>query len=137
MAKRFKKIYRENLKRPEWQRKRLEVMSRDEFTCKLCGDKDTILNVHHHDYHGKPWEADIEQLITCCEPCHLYVMHNPDVTKIMSVHKFQEDWCTAFIVSCTDRDVLITVASDRTDTFLFAKQSNILKNIYKLNTSKK
>lgn len=137
MAKRFKKIYNENLKHPKWQKKRLEVMGRDGFACKYCGDKDTTLNVHHIDYHGKPWESENKDLITCCEECHKHVLHNPDVTEIKSVEKFQEDWCTAFIVSCTDRDVLITVASDRTDTFLFAKQSNILKNIYKLNTSKK
>ena len=31
--------YSEQLKSPKWQKKRLEIMQRDKFTCQLCGDK--------------------------------------------------------------------------------------------------
>jgi 5-methylcytosine-specific restriction endonuclease McrA len=34
----MKKTYSELLKSPKWQKKRLEIMSRDKFTCKKCGD---------------------------------------------------------------------------------------------------
>jgi hypothetical protein len=136
MAKKIKDIYKMELKHPEWQRRRLEIMSRDEFCCKYCGDKDTTLNVHHIDYMGKAWQADGQDLITLCEPCHKYVAHNPDITEVLSVHKFKEVWCIAFIVSCIDREVIITVASHRTDTFLFSKKSEFLKTLYNLNSKK-
>lgn len=66
------KTYSEKLKDPRWQRKRLEIMERDEFSCKLCGDDQTTLNVHHC-FYGKrrdPWDYDNDHLITLCEHCH-------------------------------------------------------------------
>lgn len=62
--------YLEKLQDPRWQKKRLEVMQRDNFTCVCCGDKETTLNVHHLKYTGKPWEAPNESLITTCKHCH-------------------------------------------------------------------
>lgn len=63
--------YSELLKDPRWQKRRLEVMNQDNFTCQWCGDKETTLNVHHFKYTGKPWEAPDGDLITICEDCHL------------------------------------------------------------------
>ncbi len=64
--------YSDKLKDPRWQKKRLEIFNRYEFTCKLCGDKETTLNIHHKKYvYGKePWEYDNEELVTLCEHCH-------------------------------------------------------------------
>lgn len=64
--------YVEALKSPKWQRKRLEVMQRDNFTCVRCQDTETTLNVHHKEYHRnkKPWEYEAEFLETLCETCH-------------------------------------------------------------------
>ncbi|MGC4244537.1 MAG: hypothetical protein QM686_20380 [Herbaspirillum sp.] len=63
--------YADKLKDPRWQKKRLEVMQRDHFTCQDCGDKETTLNVHHLTYNGSnPWDTDINQLVTLCESCH-------------------------------------------------------------------
>jgi len=58
-----------------WQRKRLEIMERDNFTCQSCGkgEADAItLNVHHIYYTVgvAPWEYPAEALITLCEKCH-------------------------------------------------------------------
>ena len=56
-----------------WQKKRLEIMQRDEFTCQCCGeDEGVMLNVHHTYYErGKaPWEYPDDTLITYCERCH-------------------------------------------------------------------
>ena len=62
--------YSELLKDPRWQKKRLEVFNRDNFTCRYCGnDKDT-LNVHHLEYRGYPWEVPLDKLITSCQKCH-------------------------------------------------------------------
>lgn len=62
--------YSEKLKDPRWQRKRLEVMQRDNFSCQYCGDDKTSLHVHHKSYSGNPWDAESEQLITVCKDCH-------------------------------------------------------------------
>jgi hypothetical protein len=64
------KTYLELLKDPRWQKKRLTIMDRDNWTCRLCGDTSTTLNVHHVKYQGKPWEAEDRYLMTLCERCH-------------------------------------------------------------------
>lgn len=70
-----KKSYSDKLKDPRWQKKRLEIFKRDKFRCKLCGDEETTLNVHHKKYeNGKePWEYKLSDLITLCEDCHKVV----------------------------------------------------------------
>jgi len=57
---------------PRWQKKRLEIMERDEFRCCSCGATDKTLNVHHAYYEKgkKPWEYDNKMLLTLCEDCH-------------------------------------------------------------------
>lgn len=67
-----KKSYSELLRSPMWQKKRLEIMERDGFTCQYCGRKDRELQVHHRVYHkgAKPWEYDDSELITLCNQCH-------------------------------------------------------------------
>lgn len=64
--------YSDKLKDPRWQKKRLEIMQRDEFTCMICGDEETTLNVHHLYYEKdkNPWDYPDTALITLCEDCH-------------------------------------------------------------------
>jgi hypothetical protein len=64
--------YSNKLKSPHWQKMRLKVMQRDKFTCKLCKDTETTLNVHHKYYEqGKePWEYPMSALVTLCQHCH-------------------------------------------------------------------
>lgn len=63
--------YSEKLRDPRWQRKRLEIMQRDGFTCQLCKSKTDTLNVHHLAYGpGDPWDCDDLLLVTLCEECH-------------------------------------------------------------------
>lgn len=59
-------------RRPEWQRKRLEIMQRDGFKCCVCGAADKPLMVHHHGYRkgALPWEYPDDELQTLCEECH-------------------------------------------------------------------
>ena len=57
-----------------WQRRRLEVLERDSFTCQSCLDDEEsasedvrrlTLHVHHLWYEGtNPWDAPAEALIT-------------------------------------------------------------------------
>lgn len=62
--------YAEKLKDPRWQKLRLFIMNRDNFSCQHCFDTDSTLHVHHSMYHGEPWDAPPETLITLCENCH-------------------------------------------------------------------
>lgn len=64
--------YSEKLKDPRWQKKRLEILSRDEFTCQNCHDTKSTLHVHHKNYFAAydPWDYEVSQLITLCESCH-------------------------------------------------------------------
>ena len=64
--------YREKLRLPQWQKKRLEVMHRDEWRCIACGDEKTTLNVHHKEYRkgADPWDYPDDNFETLCEPCH-------------------------------------------------------------------
>jgi hypothetical protein len=66
-----KTTYSEKLKDPRWQKKRLEILQRDEFTCVKCGDNTSTLHVHHKAYHsGDPWDTPDAHLVTLCEGCH-------------------------------------------------------------------
>lgn len=64
--------YYQLLKHPEWQKKRLEIMSRANFECENCGDKERMLHVHHGYYEKdrKPWEYPNETLKCLCDNCH-------------------------------------------------------------------
>jgi len=62
--------YSQKLKDPRWQKKRLEILNRDNFSCRHCGDNESTLHVHHISYQGDPWETDNKMLITLCESCH-------------------------------------------------------------------
>lgn len=67
-----KKQYWELLRDPRWQRKRLEILQRSDFTCEECGDGRTTLNVHHKLYRkgANPWDYDNSELVALCEQCH-------------------------------------------------------------------
>ncbi len=62
--------YSEKLKDPRWQKRRLEILQRDQWTCQRCGDLESTLHVHHRFYNGEPWEAPDHALITYCAECH-------------------------------------------------------------------
>jgi hypothetical protein len=64
--------YAERLRDPRWQRKRLEVMQRDEFTCQECFSSEKTLNVHHGYYikGNDPWDYPMSSIHTLCEECH-------------------------------------------------------------------
>jgi hypothetical protein len=57
---------------PRWQKKRLEIMQRDEFKCTECNDEKSTLNVHHRYYvkNREVWDYPAFSLVTLCEGCH-------------------------------------------------------------------
>lgn len=87
--------YSELLKSPEWQKKRLEVLTRDNFTCQSCFDNETQLHVHHKSYvYGrKPWEYHLNEYLTLCSGCHEYVTEIKKEVKLMIDNFFNETDC--------------------------------------------
>lgn len=101
--------YAEKLKSPKWQKRRLEILNRDKFKCKKCGDTETTLHVHHLSYHGEPWEAPSDELDTLCEHCHHFIewiarehIEEYDYSKIAIYRIFMED----------KEDILFAAGSD-------------------------
>lgn len=72
MLFKYQSDYQTKLKSPHWQKKRLQVLNRDKWKCKLCKDEETTLHVHHLEYQPKkePWEYPMSNFVTLCEHCH-------------------------------------------------------------------
>ena len=66
--------YADQLKSPLWQKKRLEILERDKFTCQICLDTETQLHIHHQSYDNtyqtKAWEYPNHVYKTLCSDCH-------------------------------------------------------------------
>lgn len=63
--------YKKLLQDPRWQKKRLKIMERDNFTCHDTGATDEQLHVHHCWYaKGSPWETPDEFLLTLSNDAH-------------------------------------------------------------------
>jgi hypothetical protein len=67
-----KLTYSEQLRHPNWQRVRLEVLNRAGWKCEVCSGGDTTLHVHHKRYiKGRmAWEYDLTNFASLCEECH-------------------------------------------------------------------
>jgi hypothetical protein len=70
--------YAKKLRDPRWQKKRLEIFTRDEWRCQQCSDTEATLHVHHRQYvFGKdPWDYSSDWLVTLCEHCHEAETHD-------------------------------------------------------------
>ena len=64
--------YAELLKKPQWQKRRLQMLEKADWRCVECGAEDQQLHVHHKRYiaGAKPWEYGDEDLAVLCEQCH-------------------------------------------------------------------
>lgn len=85
------KDYYELLSDPRWQRKRLEIMQRDNFTCQHCGSTDKTLHVHHKYYltNKFPWDYCNTALITLCDDCHKEEHNNIEIPYLIGeLNKF-------------------------------------------------
>lgn len=67
-SEKFLEKYRD----PRWQKKRLEILERDQWQCRKCCDGSSTLHVHHQFYKSgaDPWDYENFCLITLCDSCH-------------------------------------------------------------------
>lgn len=100
--------YSEKLRHPKWQKKRLEILQRDDFKCQSpgCFNEDKTLHVHHLDYEkdAEPWDYPNEWLITLCEDCHQQVTEQRPIQEKAIIHalrlKVHDSWqfhCTEVV----------------------------------------
>lgn len=68
----MRKNYLDDFKTPQWQKRRLEILSRSDFKCEICGCESRQLHVHHkyYDQDKRAWEYDDKSLIALCDECH-------------------------------------------------------------------
>jgi 5-methylcytosine-specific restriction endonuclease McrA len=64
--------YSQRLRDPRWQKKRLQILERDNWACRCCGTTTKTINVHHVVYvRGKdPWDYKDDSYQTLCNDCH-------------------------------------------------------------------
>lgn len=76
--------YQEKLRLPSWQKKRLQIMERDNWACLICADCGSCLQVHHKEYiYGRePWEYEDDNFMTLCEACHNLCHHTGTKTDL-------------------------------------------------------
>ena len=46
------------------------VLSRDNYTCQICGEKDSKFEVHHIQFRSKGGSNRMDNLVTLCRDCH-------------------------------------------------------------------
>ncbi len=65
-------FYQKQLRDPRWQKRKGEILLRDNYTCTQCKATDKTLEVHHLEYLGNiaPWDYPDDMLTTLCEDCH-------------------------------------------------------------------
>jgi len=70
--KELERLYKE----PEFL-SRKEVLERDNYSCCICGEKETIFNVHHIRPKDLGGDDNVKNLMTLCKSCHLFMHCNP------------------------------------------------------------
>lgn len=68
-----RKTPRSNVNIKGWSWIRKGILDRDNFMCRICGNDEDGLNVHHIDYNRA--NNDSNNLVTLCGDCHRAV-HN-------------------------------------------------------------
>jgi hypothetical protein len=64
--------YAQQIKHPNWQKKRLEVLNAHNFECENCGAEEEELHVHHPFYKrgAMIWQYETDVLQCLCNKCH-------------------------------------------------------------------
>ena len=63
---------------PRWQKKRLEILQRDNWKCQVCKNEKEQLEVHHIFYlpDWQLWEYSNDWLVTLCHKHHDQQKHH-------------------------------------------------------------
>lgn len=117
-----KTTYKNLLNKPQWQKRRLQILERDKWTCQCCGDTETELQVHHKMYEkGKmPWEYNDDVLVSICSHCHSFLSYilvyneednyKPTINEKLPViqKRYVDSQKTYYIEMLIDNNVFVT-----------------------------
>lgn len=131
--------YASKLTDPRWQKKRLEILQRDDFRCQLCQDKEATLHVHHKSYkrNTEPWDYPDDNFVTYCEACHAAVevlKEEKEFMSVLSCEKFSKgmtSMCFVVYKKTEDRFLFAIIAfykDDKTTRKYFDIPEHILVN---------
>jgi hypothetical protein len=121
----YRSAYSQKLLDPRWQKKRLEVMQAHNFSCEICGDKESTLHIHHKQYLKgyEPWDYHEQQLSCLCESCH--EENHSDFDLLLAAGSIlplsgmkQRDNIAFFIAGLMNRDVLQNATEQQKKFFL-------------------
>jgi hypothetical protein len=127
--------YSEKLKSPKWQKKRLQILERDNWECQYCKDTETQLQVHHLKYTNEPWDADNNDLITACSDCHQIISNSDFKYKSIIKMKAVMNNAKKFICNGINKDgekAFIFIFKDEKDfikLYFTNEQINIIKDL--------
>jgi hypothetical protein len=127
--------YKEKLKDPRWQKKRLEIFQRDEFKCKKCKDSTTTLCVHHLKYfkNKEPWDYDNKYLETLCIECHTIFetyLVSEDIKYVnFKVKKFIEKFDRTKFIAVVFSESCMLVVFDKNSTLITTALFNDKKSL--------
>jgi hypothetical protein len=81
--------YKDQIKSPKWQKKRLEILNLRGFKCEKCNCDEKQLHVHHRFYlkNRKAWEYDNDVFQVLCYVCHENE-HNNTKTKNFELYDY-------------------------------------------------
>lgn len=109
--------YKEQLADPRWQKKRLQILERDNWTCQVCLDNATQLHIHHlyyhNDYKVKAWEYKDDAYKTLCKDCHLieeFIKKEGQKAVIATKKYLPEHDCVIISTIVTDVDNGLTLS---------------------------
>lgn len=113
-----RKAFFDQYKDPRWQKKRLEILQRDNFTCIMCNDSESLLHVHHEEYikNRKPWEYENDKLTTLCEDCHSLAKEIETSQKILYRKKYGD---TSFYVAAWPYELTIYIKNKESNEISF------------------
>lgn len=107
--------YWQQLQDPRWQKRRLEIMSRDDFACANCCDQTSQLQVHHRWYAAgrMVWEYPDAALVTLCEECHKYETEAAAAAQdwetflglMFAVDRKNAGWCVFGMLEAAEHDM--------------------------------
>lgn len=66
----YQQMKHQYLQSSKWQKKRLAVLQRDQYTCQACGITNVPMHIHHMSSYELIPNEPTTCLITLCESCH-------------------------------------------------------------------
>lgn len=78
-----RKSYWEKLQDPRWQKRKTEILEREDFICERCGDTEETLHIHHSFYppDTDPWDVADWHLHCYCKRCHKIIQKDENDVK--------------------------------------------------------